>query len=274
MRLRRRHVVLGLLGVLVTGAVVAFANTLTVTSGHLDAKSTATSLTTTTAPNLTPNFLVTAPATTTAGAVFNVTVQARLGTTIDPTFTGTHCVTFSGPGPAPGNTAPAYPEQGLVCAAGQSSVTFDLGAATVPVTLFKAESIALTANATLRTGTSGTIAVNSAGVTLTFSTTCPATHPKGTTQTYTLNIPNDSFSNPFTSTTGLMVGLTLTGADSANYKFVATQSTSHSVTFATGNASSSFAVNAEGAKKNATMTATPSAGSGFTGASCSLVGTN
>lgn len=279
MRLRRRHVVLGLVGVLVTGAVVAFANSLTVTSRNLDAKVTSTSLTTTSTSStvvLTPNYLVTAPTAVSAGTSFNVTIQARLGTNNDPTVTGPQCVTFSGPANSPNGTAPTYPAA-VLCGTGQSSVTFVAGSATVPVTLFKAQSsVTLTATSTLRAGTSGAFAVNSAGVGLSFTGACPKTHTKNTTQTYSLTVPNDAYGNAFTSNTGLVVNLTLSGADAANYKFLVnqTQTSSLSHTVATGPTNTSFSVLASGANKNATLNGSVTA-TGFTApTSCNLVGTN
>lgn len=275
MRARRRQVIVVAVAVLVAGATVAVANSFTVASGHLDTASTSVSLTTTTtAPAGTPNFAVTAPATATAGTPFAVALQARLGTVADATFTGATCVAFSGPGnsPAPSNTAPSYPAAGA-CPAGQSSVTFTAGAATADVTLFRAQTTLLTATSGARTGTSGAIAVASKGVTLAWSPACPATHPKNSTQTYALQVPLDTYSNPFTSSTGLAVALTLSGADAANYKFAnTTQATT--ITITTGPAGNTFAVESTGSKKDATLTATLPAGSGFTApAACSLVGT-
>lgn len=277
MKARRRQVIVASVAVLLASAAVAVANSFTVSSGHLDTASTAVSLTTTsttTAPVGTPNFAVTAPAAATAGTPFAVTLQARLGTVADATFAGATCVTFSGPGtsPAPSSTAPAYPAAGA-CPAGQSSVTFTAGAATVNVTLFRAQTTLLTATSGTRTGTSSAIAVASRGVTLAWSPACPATHPKNTVQTYTLNVPLDAYSNPFTSSTGLAVALTLTGTDAANYKFAnTTQATT--ITITSGPAGNSFAVEASGSKKDATLTATLPAGSGFTApAACNLVGT-
>lgn len=263
--------------VLLAGAAVAVANSFTVTSGHLDTASTAVSLTTTsttTVPVGTPNFAVTAPAAATAGTPFAVALQARLGTVADATFTGAKCVTFSGPGtsPAPSNTAPSYPAAG-VCPAGQSSVTFTAGAATVNVTLFRAQTTLLTAISGTRTGTSNTITVASRGVTLAWSPACPATHLKNSTQTYTLNVPLDAYSNPFTSSTGLAVALTLTGRDASNYKFAtATQATT--ITITSGPAANSFTVDANGNDKVAILTATVPAASGFTApTACALDGT-
>ena len=270
----RAAVAAGIAVLLGAGAMGALANALTVSSGHLDAKVTTTSLTTSTT-STTPGaltFSVTAPSPAVAGTAFDVTVQALVGGLPDATFTGQKCVTFSGPGNAPDGTAPTYPAQGT-CAAGQSSVTFGVGgSATVPATLFRAQAVALTATSGTRTGTSGSIAVDSKGVTLSFGT-CPKTHPKGTTQTYTLSVPNDDYDNPFTSAAGLTVNLSLTGADVANYRFVPNNTQARSLTVTTGPANNTFDVNAEGAKKNATLNGTTTA-TGFTApTSCDLNGT-
>ena len=73
----------------------------------------------------------------------------------------TRCVTFSGPGAAPLGTAPGYPAQGS-CSAGQSSLSFDAsGRATgFSITLYKAETTALTVTGAAKTGTAGTTVVN------------------------------------------------------------------------------------------------------------------
>src|SRR4029079_2559909 len=69
------------------------------------------------------HFVVTAPASATAGTAFSTaTVTARDAYDNAPSaFTSaTQCVTFSGPANAPSGTAPSYPAQGG-CAVGQSS---------------------------------------------------------------------------------------------------------------------------------------------------------
>lgn len=256
---------------LLTGAVVAFASSLTVTSGHLDATSTSTSLTTSTTSGAV-DFLVTAPSTATAGTAISVALQARAGTSNDATYTGLKCVAFSGPGTSPNATAPTYPAQGT-CAAGQSSLTFVAGAATASVTLAKAETTAITATSGSRTGTSGSVVVDSKGVTLSFGT-CPKTHTKGSTVTYTLGVPNDSFGNPFTRASALPVNLTLTGADASNYKFVSTQNQALTINVTSGPANNTFDIVESGANKNATLNGSTTA-TGFTSpSSCSLNGTN
>jgi type II secretory pathway pseudopilin PulG len=90
---------------------------------------------------------------TTAGTQFTVaTITAQLysgGT--DTSYTGTKTLTFTGPGTSAKGNAPTYP----------ASVTFTNGVASnVPITLFKAETTALTATQGLITGTSNSFTVN------------------------------------------------------------------------------------------------------------------
>lgn len=271
MNRRRAAVAAAITALLGAGAAGAFANSLTVASGHLDTKITTTSLTTsTTAGALT--FSVTAPTGATAGTAFNVTVQALVGGLPDATFSGQKCVTFSGPGNAPDATAPSYPSQGT-CAAGQSSLTFGLtGSATATVTLFRAETIAITATSGSRTGTSGSIAVDSKGVVLSFGT-CPKTHTKNSTQTYTLSVPNDAYGNAFTSAAGLSVSLSFSGDDAANYKFQPSNTSTRTLTVTTGPANNTFGVSNSGNNKDTTLVGSTTA-TGFTSpANCGLDGT-
>ena len=277
MRGRRTAIVVGAALIAMAGGLVAFAATLSVTSKSLGAKSVPTSLTTTSTTSAgVTNFLVTAPTGAVAGTAFNVTIQARIGVVNDATFTGQKCLTFTGPGTSPGPvaTAPSYPAQGT-CPATKSSVTFTgTGSATVPVTLFKAETVALMAASGGRTGTSGSINVDSKGVTLTRTHTCPTTHTKNTTQTYGFNVPNDEYGNPFRSAAGLAVSMTLTGGDSSNYKFDSSGNQAATLTITTGPANTTYTVTESGAKKDTTLTASVPGGSGFTApADCSLVGT-
>jgi hypothetical protein len=80
-------------------------------------------------------FAVTAPAgNKTAGTAFNLTITAQTGGVTDSTYTGTHTLSFSGPGNAAGGQAPAYP----------ANVSFTGGVGTASVTLYKAETPTLT----------------------------------------------------------------------------------------------------------------------------------
>jgi hypothetical protein len=100
--------------------------------------------TTNAAPVGTPNFLVelATAGNKTAGAPFDVRVTARNGTTTDATYTGSHNLTFSGPGQNAGFVAPTYP----------ASANFLAGVATVSVALRKAETATLTVAEGARTG--------------------------------------------------------------------------------------------------------------------------
>jgi hypothetical protein len=121
----------------------------------ISGQTTQVDVTTDSAPVGTPNFLVdlTPGGTKTAGTAFNVRVTARNGTTTDATYTGSHNLTFSGPGQNAGFAAPTYPTSG----------TFAAGVATVSVTLRKAETVTFTVSESTRTGsTSVTVVAGSA----------------------------------------------------------------------------------------------------------------
>src|ERR1019366_1186623 len=87
-----------------------------------------------------------------------LTAQDQYSNTVT-SYTGTECLTFSGPAssPAPSSTAPLYPVKGS-CSSG-SAVTFSAGVATganaPSITLYDAQSVTLTAtdNPTSKTGT-------------------------------------------------------------------------------------------------------------------------
>jgi hypothetical protein len=110
--------------------------------------------------NITPGtldtFAVIPDATTqTAGAGFGVRLTGLdLYQNVDTNFTGSQCVTFSGPDQAPNGATPQYPTSSD-CATGSSPVTFVNGYADGPnsldITLFDAETTPLTV--TLTTGT-------------------------------------------------------------------------------------------------------------------------
>lgn len=74
----------------------------------------------------------------TAGTATSLTITAKVGGSTDTTYFGTKTIAFSGPGSSPNGTAPSYN-------GGSSSVTFTNGVATVPVSLYRAESTILTA---------------------------------------------------------------------------------------------------------------------------------
>ena len=87
-----------------------------------------------------PHFsLTSSTGTPTAGVPFNVTITAKdAGDAVDTAYDPTgKTFTFSGPGNAPDTTAPAYPNSAAIIAA------FSAGVATVPVTLYNAETVSL-----------------------------------------------------------------------------------------------------------------------------------
>ena len=96
------------------------------------------------------HFVVTAPATATAGASFPVTLTAEdaAGNTV-VAYTGSQAIGFSGPSNAPNGTAPAYP----------GSVSFSNGVGAASVTLYDQQSTTLTATQGTVSGASSSITV-------------------------------------------------------------------------------------------------------------------
>lgn len=129
------------------------------------------------------------PGNKTAGSGFNVTLQALNNGTIDTTYTGSHTLTFSGPGNAPNGQTPTYP----------ASVSFTAGVGTANVTLFKAESnVALTVSeaSPARSGSTTVTVVAGAQNKLAYSVACPGTSmAKSSTWTTAVDIL-DQWSNP------------------------------------------------------------------------------
>jgi hypothetical protein len=75
------------------------------------------------------------PASATAGTSFSATVVAvNADGSVDTTYHGNKNLTWSGAGTAPNGTAPAFPA---------NPISFDNGAATVSITLYKAETLTL-----------------------------------------------------------------------------------------------------------------------------------
>ena len=108
----------------------------------------------TVSPAATHQFLVPTPSTQTAGVAFTLTLTATdLYDNTATSYTGSKTLTWSGPASAPNGTAPLYPSNPL---------TFGSGAATVSLTLYKAESPSLTVSDGTISGTSGTFTVNPA----------------------------------------------------------------------------------------------------------------
>ena len=122
---------------------------------------------TTNAPAGTPNFLVelVTAGNKTAGTAFDVRVTARNNTTTDTTYTGSHNLTFSGPGQNTGFAAPSYPASG----------TFAAGVATVNVTLRKAETVSLAVSEGARTGSTSVTVVAGAATQLVFTNSTTTT---------------------------------------------------------------------------------------------------
>ena len=129
-------------------------------------------------------------ATPTAGTPFTETVTAIDAYANTATgFTGPECVAFSGPANSPNNTVPGYPAKGA-CATG-SSLTFAAGIDNaVSITLFDAQTTALTATQGLITGSSAAFTVSPAN-----ATTLTAT--SGANQSATVNA---AFTNPLVAT--------------------------------------------------------------------------
>ncbi len=111
-------------------------------------------------------FTVSVPSPQAAGTQFTVTVTAYDSDHDgDANYSGTKCIKFSGPATSPSGNAPAYPAGSGTCAG--SLVTFSNSSfkATVPITLYAAQSAAtlkVTDVATGKSGTSGGFVVNPA----------------------------------------------------------------------------------------------------------------
>jgi hypothetical protein len=109
------------------------------------------------------------PATQTAGTAFAETLTAldAYGNTATG-YTGSKAIVFSGPSSSPNATAPKYP----------ASVSFSSGVGTASITLYNAESTALTAKEGSISGSSGSFTVNPASAS-SFSLPTPATQTAG-----------------------------------------------------------------------------------------------
>jgi hypothetical protein len=128
------------------------------------ATSAAGSASVTVNPGPLDHFVVTTPATATAGVAFSSATISALdayGNVASGWSSVTQCVTFSGGTNAPDGTAPVYPAPGP-CAAGESQLAFNgSGAASgFAVTLFAADPTQLTVTASAKTGTSPPITVS------------------------------------------------------------------------------------------------------------------
>ncbi len=195
----------------------------------------------------------------TAGTGFPETITAydQFGNT-STGFTGTQCITFSGPANSPNGNAPAYPARGT-CATGSSAVTFAAGVGTSTISLYKAGSTTLTATQgtvtgsvtfTVATGTLGALTIptnpgtQTAGIA--FNVGITGTDAYGNAFSGTVS---PTFSGPATSPNGnapsYPTSLTFTnGAATANMTLFDAQTTTLKVASGAINASTSFTVNA------------------------------
>src|SRR5438034_432324 len=208
--------------------------------------------------------VVPSTSTPTAGASLTVTITAidQYGGTLT-TYTGSHCVTFSGPGnsPSPSNTAPAYPAGGTGCTGANSLVTFSSGAGTPSVTLYAAQSTTLTVTevATSKTGSASlTVGVASFDhFVVNPSTTTPTA---GTSLTAPLSA-HDLYDNVVTTYAGTK---TVAWSALSTSPAPASQAPSYpttSVAFASGASTTTLTATAYAASSN-TLTATESGHSG------------
>jgi hypothetical protein len=155
-------------------------------------------------------FTVSAPGSATAGSQFSVTITKKTAGVTDTSYTGSHTIVFSGPASAPNGQAPTYP----------ASVTFSNGIGTASVTLFKAETTAITATESNTSGTSSNIVVNAAAASAFklvncaiggSSTPCGSSFAQGNGSTLTFNVAvTDAWGNTPAPVT-VTVGLALTG---------------------------------------------------------------
>lgn len=201
-----------------------------------------------------PNFLLTpAAGTYTAGVAFNVTVQARIGTVNDVSYTGGKTLVLTGSN-SPNATAPTMTS---------SPATFTAGAATVSVTLFKSGpntfTIADASPATRDGSATLTVAANPA---LGFST-CHATWTKNTSFATTVT---RSAADPYgnvAATPAITVTLAPYDAGGSNHNF-----TVQTVSLGAG-VLASATVTYETANGNGVSTFTASA-TGYTTVSCTV----
>jgi hypothetical protein len=264
-----------------TGAVVLkTAGTQTVSSTDVAQSSATGTATVSVTSAALDHFVVTAPATATVGTAFTTaTVAAKdaFGNPAAGWTSATNCVIFSGPANAPDGTAPVYPARGT-CATGQSSLTFNASgvASGLSITLFDAQTTALTITAGTPTGTSSNVTVtagsaigltfanatnNNGAVTVTCTgpiatLTCTASpdNKPGNNRFLTANIAVvDAYRNSAVNATGtsIVVQLTTTGGNSVNPVSVSiangqTTSTSFTLTMKNGSAAQSVTASATG----------------------------
>ncbi len=146
-----------------------------------------------------------------------------------PTPTGSQCVVFAGPTNAPNGTAPAYPAKGT-CPTGASAVTFAAGVGHALITLYNAQTTALTATSGTLAGTSPSFSVGSAGAKA-FTVTTPAAQTAGVTFSLGINA-TDTYGNAYSGT--VTSGLAFSGPSSSPAPASTPASYPTSVTFANG----------------------------------------
>jgi hypothetical protein len=179
------------------------------------------------------------PATVTAGTSFNLTLRAIQDGATDTSYTGSHSLTITGASNSPNGATPTKPASGSFNAS---------GTATLASTLVKAG----TENLTISDGTrsvSGSLAVNSAGVTLAWDRACPATVAKNLSATYSALAPNDAFGNTFRRVGGLSVSIT--SSNTSNFPV-----TGSPFTITDGPANNTFSIAENGANKTTSLTMT------------------
>ena len=216
----------------------------------------------------------------TAGTAFNETITAfdSFGNTAT-SFTGTECITFSGPtnSPAPISHAPTYPAHGS-CPTGTSAVTFNNGVGTPSITLYNAGSTTLAATQGSITG-SATFTVAS-GAFASLGLTNPGTQMAGKAFNVTIT-GTDEYSNPISGTvsptfsgpsnspngTAPSYPASVTfvnGTATASVTLYDAQSATLRVASGAINASATFTVNAGAFAGFTLSTPTPTAGTPFT----------
>ncbi len=165
-------------------------------------------------------FKLSAPGTQTAGTAFNDTITAVDGYGNTTTsYTGSKTITFTGPANSPNSTIPSYP----------ASVTFTSGAGTASISLYDAQTTALTATQGSLTGSSASFTVNPAGAAA-FTLSTPATQTAGTPFNDTITAV-DGYGNTATSYSGSQT-ITFTGP--ANSPNATAPGYPANVTFTTG----------------------------------------
>ena len=275
-------------GIATANVTLYDAQTTTLTVGATGATSGTTPASFIVNPGPLAGFTLSTP-TATAGTPFTETITAgdAYGNG-GAAYTGTQCVTFSGPANSPNGNAPAYPAAGA-CAAGQSSLTFANGVGTASITLYKAGSTTLTATQGAINGSVTFTVASGTLKTFTIPTT-PPTQTAGTAFNVTVDA-TDTYGNPFGGTvtsggnglafsgpanspapsnTAPLYPASLTfanGVATANVTLYDAQTTSLTVgaTGATsGTTPASFIVNPGAANKFTLSTPTPTAGTAFT----------